>query len=685
MANEITFRGGAFISSFPFEQKDLVKSAGFWWHDLYNCRNKTRGCKACSLNLHKVWWTPFVEKAARLLDACDEAARKALEPHLATVGASKATNGTRDLNRPAGLEYLPYQKASIEYALTRKGTLIADEMGLGKTIQALGVINNDTEIKTTIVVCPASLRLNWLREASKWLTDRRNIMLPDQFFYVVDSPAPVPAEACFVIVNYDRIKDKVFESLMARKWDCLIVDEAHYLKEEKAKRTIAVLGKRPSWRKDSMGQWVQTKPGIPGLIDAIQRRVMLLTGTPVLNRPIEAFSLLHALDPKTWASRSKFAARYCDAYHNGYGWDYKGANKARLPELQERLRSTIMVRRLKADVLTELPPKRRQVVPLPMNGGSAAVQAEQAAWSRHEEAMEELQAAVDLALVSGDKEAYAQAVAALRQGAKIAFTEIAAARHDVAMAKVEKVVEHVQNMLDSGITKIVLWAHHHDVLDALTSQLNAMLADGRTDLTERQAMVDAFQTDPDKHVFVCGLHAMAEGHTLTAASHVVFAELDWTPAKMSQCEDRCHRIGQQNSVLVQHLVLDGSLDCKMAYALVEKQDIADKMLDKDPRLEVPTVPTSTRIAHPSKYPAATDDQRKAAAQAMQLLAGMCDGALRKDEMGFNRLDTRTGKQLAERSLRRPMTDGEVWLSTRFATKYHRQLPIALLTSLGVVK
>jgi SWI/SNF-related matrix-associated actin-dependent regulator 1 of chromatin subfamily A len=407
---------------------------------------------------------------------------------------------------------------------------------------------------------------------------------------------------------------------------------------------------------------------------------MLLTGTPILNRPIETFPLLNALDPKGFKSAFRFGKTYCNAQHNGYGWDFTGANKARLPELQERLRSSIMVRRLKADVLKELPEKRRQVVCLPQNGGSSAVKAEQDAYASHKAAIEELEEDVTLAQISGDEAAYKAAVAALSERVRHAFTEIARARKNVALAKVEKVVEHVNNMMESGIEKVIVWAHHHEVTDKLAAELGAMKADGRDKLEDRQAAVDAFQNDPSKKVIVCGIRAMGEGHTLTAASHVVFAELDWTPAKMSQCEDRAHRIGQTEMVLVQHLVLDGSLDATMAAALVEKQDVADRGLDSPTSLQVTLVPE--RKGRPSKYPVPTQEEREAAAGAMQLLASMCDGAVAEDMAGFSKVDTRFGKQLAGRSVGRPLTDGEVFWARKLARRYRRQLPGTLRATLG---
>jgi SWI/SNF-related matrix-associated actin-dependent regulator 1 of chromatin subfamily A len=674
----ITFKNGVFVSTFGYENKHIPKQAGFWFHGARSrCQQPgSKPCGACKADLGlNVWWTPFPEKAALVLDHCDDAAKTALKDHLSTVAASRAADADIEVPAPSGLEYLPYQLAGIAYALTRKGVLFADEMGLGKTIESIGVINVDEKVRSILVLCPAGLRLNWLRELHKWLVRPFH-------FYVVDNNKPVPTTATCVIANYDRLKGDVLNSLMGRDFDCMIVDEAHYLKNGKAQRTKKVLGVDPKWRKAG-GKWEQTKPRVPGLIDQINYRVMFLTGTPILNRPIEAWTLIRACDPNSLGkSRSRYAKTYCNAHHNGYGYDESGCNKDKMPELQERLRMGFMVRRLKKDVLKELPAKRRQVVVVPPNGATKAVREEQEAFAAREERLQELRSLLELAHASGDDAAYKEALENLRKGMQVAFEEISAARKRVAIAKVPKVIEHLDLMQESGINKIVVFAHHHEVIDQIRANFgdDAVVVDGRVnDPVVRDAYVERFQTDPTCKVFIGGIRAAGVGITLTAACHVVFAELDWTPAMMSQCEDRTHRVGQTESVLVQHIVLDGSLDANMAEQLVGKQAICDAGLDTEGGLKMPAVPNAPK--RPAKYPVPTDEERKAAGEAMRFLSLRCDGAVTEDGRGFNKLDTNMGKQLGFRSQRRPLTDGEVFLSKRLARTYRRQLPQELRDAL----
>ena len=679
----VTAINGLWVANYPYDQRNVPKEAGFWWHG-GGCRPD---CKACQAQLKlKIWWTPKAECAARLESQCDEDALALLAGHLTQVKASKATDADVELPCPEGLAYLPFQKAGIAYATNRRNTLIGDEMGLGKTIQALGYINAISEIKTALVVCPASLKLNWEREAAKWL-------LRTFKAYVVDGvDDDIPEDATLVFVNYDLIRGKkiddpdfkpapgvktpktvesshVHAQLMKRQWDVLVVDECHRIKDPKSLQAIAILGREAAPKK--------YEKQILGLRHQAAR-YLFLTGTPFLNKPVEMHPLLSVLAPEEFGNFFKFAKRYCGAHQGPFAWDFSGASN--LEELQERLRATIMVRRLKKDVLKELPPKRRQIIMLPAEGIKKLIKAEQDAWKLHEERLQELQNELDFAHASGDKEAYKKGVEQLKQAHKVGFEATSLARKALALAKLPKVIDHIEDAFEQGIDKLVLFCWHHDVANAITEHFGAaavMLTGEITSPKERQEAVDRFQNDPSVKIFVGSIGAAGVGHTLTAASTVIFAELDWVPANINQAEDRCHRIGQHNQVLVQHLVLDGTLDARMTELLVEKQEIADKALDADTEIEV-AAPVQGR--RPGAYPTPTAEKRAAAHKAMQMLAMMCDGARLLDGAGFNKIDSPVGKKLAALEA---LSDGQVWLATNFARKYQRQLPDSVLTPLGL--
>lgn len=644
-------RGDRYVAVSTYDERHIPKAAGFRW-------DKDERC----------WWTKDVATAAKLAEYAVDSAREALEAaaaeRKASFQASSAVDAEIDLPVPEGLAYLPFQRAGVAYAMRRPNVLIGDEMGLGKTIQAIGLINADPTIKRVLVTVPATLRTNWARELRKWLVRPMTIGI---------AAGKEWPGTDVVIINYDILKNHV-DALRAQEWDLLIADEAHALKNPKAQRTAYVLGK---WDKDP----AKRITAIPA------RRKAFLTGTPILNRPIELYTLIKALDPETWRNWRDFATRYCDGKQTAYGWDVSGASN--LNELQERLRSTIMIRRLKKDVLTELPAKRRQIVPLPQNGAAPKVAAEWKVMRANEEALAALRARVELAKASDNEGEYKAAVHALRAGSQKAFDELSKARHETALAKLPAVLEHVRELLETG-EKVVVFAHHLDVLGAITEEFGdaAVTLIGETSQEDRQLAVDRFQNDPAVKLFVGSIKAAGVGITLTASSTVVFAELDWVPGNLTQAEDRCHRIGQVNSVLVQHLVLDESIDAMMAQTIIAKQEVIDKALDAPVEgFELPALPaeepaTATvgreEIAVEAKE--LTDEQIGAVHEGLRLLAALDpDRASQRNEMGFNMFDGRIGHELAVLPRLSPK---QAALGRRLLRKYRRQLEEGLLARIG---
>ena len=635
--------GKKFFARCTFEQKDIVKSAGFRWDP---------GMKR--------WFTPDPAIAAVFADA--GAAQKILlqveerkAERAVAVEQSRAATADVEIPSPEGLSYLPYQKAGINYALNHQSVLFGDEMGLGKTIQAIGVINADESIQKILVICPASLKLNWKRELKKWL-------VRPMYIGIAEGKSCRPELTNITIINYD-IAAKHADKLHSTQWDMVIIDEMHYLKNPEAKRTIAILGKEAK----------KEKPAVPGV--AARRRIGL-TGTPIPNRPVEGFPIFHCLAPQEFPKFWGYAMRYCDGHQNGYGWDFTGATN--LPELQEKLRASCMVRRLKKDVLTELPAKRRAVIELASDG--VAVAKETAAWEAREIRIAELRAAVELAKASDDPKDYEDAVAALKSAAQVAFTEMAKLRHDTAVEKIPYVIEHLRNVTEDG-SKVVVFAHHHDVLHALEAEFGheAVSVHGEISMGARQAAVDRFQKEPGCKVFIGGIQAAGVGLTLTAASHVVFAELDWVPGNVTQAEDRCHRIGQRDMVLVEHLVLEGSLDARMATILVEKQEVIDQALDREILAPVIPVEKEQRAATEgtSRAQIEKDAQAMTPEQIGSILAGLRqlaamdqDHATALNGVGFSKADSFIGQRLAALSY---LTPKQAALGAKLVHRYRRQI------------
>lgn len=415
MANTVTVTkqgDGRYIAHSTYEQRALPKAAGFKWD-----------------GRDKVWFTLDPAVAAKLgnQDAmvaaiAEQAAKEAAKAD--TLASSRAADAVIDVLAPEGLAYLPYQRAGIAFASKRAATLLADDMGLGKTIQVIGLVNAIESIRKILIVCPASLKLNWARELAKWLVGSYTIGIANG--------GELPATD-IVIVNYD-IADKHKDALRAIEWDLAVLDEAHYVKNADAKRTQAIVGVE--------------KKGVVIEQGVNAKFKLALTGTPIPNRPAEAWTILHWLAPQTFSNFFFYAKDFCAAKKINIGrgrqaWDFSGASN--LARLQDKLRSTIMIRRKKADVLTELPAKRRQVVEIATNGATAIVKAEQDAIAAHEAEVAALTAKVELAKAEENEQAYEDAVAALKTKSDLLFTEISKLRRETAVAKVPYVVEHVQN------------------------------------------------------------------------------------------------------------------------------------------------------------------------------------------------------------------------------------------------
>ncbi len=574
------------------------------------------------------FWTVWREKKAAI-KAAGYSVRKVDNKWVVTryrdndqaIADSQATDADIDIPVPAGLSYLPYQKAGIAYAIKRSSTLIGDEMGLGKTIQAIGVINA-TAPKTVLVVCPASLKINWKNEMTKWLVADRDIQI------VNGGGEQIPATPDVIIINYD-VLSKHKDAINARTWDLVIMDEAHYIKNNTAARTKVAVGIKAN-------------------------RKVVLTGTPITNRPIELQPIAGYLDPVTFGNYFKFGVRYAGAHQINIGrktvWDFNGSSN--LDELQRVLRQSFMIRRKKDEVLKELPEKVRQIIVLPNSDYSDQIKKE----------FETLADAVDET-----------------SSEDIEFEQMSGVRHETALAKVNDVVTHVA-AIDH---QVVVMAHHKDVVDGIKAGLEAagksvVTLTGDCNQAHRQNAVETFQAG-NADVFIGTIGAAGVGITLTSASHVVFAELDWVPGNMSQAEDRCHRIGQDSSVLVQHLVVDGSIDARLAQVLVGKQRVLDKALDnvvvnnisiEDIALDVETV-EKTFKAKNKKSPKPLP---KAVVSSLQdfvaSVASSCDGAFEEDGSGFNKMDSGLGNSLARQD---EWTPAQQHAARTMVKKYKRQI------------
>ena len=462
-------------------------------------------------------------------------------------------------NSPPVALLFPYQHEGVKRLVQAKRVLLADEMGLGKTVQCIEAINVVRKDDTTVlIVCPKSVIGVWESELERWLE------LPLALHIASPKSFPPPSNGSITLINYD-ICHKFREELQLRAYDVLICDEAHYLKSLTAKRALAILG--------------DVKAANTGIRSEY---LWLLTGTPVLNRPVELYPLLCALNPDEFGSFDDFVDRYCDPKTTSHGrgrysMDYSGARN--LAELSLRL-EPIMLRRYKVDVLTQLPPKFRSCLRLT---GTDAAELERerlrSILATPGNAQDDLE---HFGSEASDLLSYLGNIANLDidnpENRNKIMGSLATVRKETALSKLEPAVELLNDIVDSH--KVVVFAHHRELILALMERFGdqTVCVIGGMDTETRSHAVTRFQNDQDVRIFVGSIRAAGVGLTLTAASHVVFLELDWSPGVMSQAEDRCHRLGQIDSVQVQYYVFKDTIDEWIAKSLLYKQSTIDQIL-----------------------------------------------------------------------------------------------------------
>ena len=432
----------------------------------------------------------------------------------------------------------PHQVEGLAFLLGRRRAILADDMGLGKTRQSIVAMREAAPEGPWLVVCPASVKRNWQREIHAAIGSDAPVTV------VGDAAVPGNAFRGWVVVNYDLLK-KHIDALLALPWAGLIFDEAHYLKNHTSQRSK--LGTK----------LVASAPNEPA--------VHCLTGTPLTNRPRDLFPLLQLVKHPLARSFFTFAKKYCGAYDNGFGLVTDGASN--LGELTLQLHG-VMLRRTKDEVLN-LPPKIRTWLDLEVPLGTAANEMRQV--------VEMLVQGVVNQTHGGQRATTDRSANRDRVKLLALLTKV---RQKLAVAKVNQTVDFVQGALDQGEKVIVFTgfdAPAKSIAEAFGDQ--AVLLTGATPPEQRQKLVDQFQQDPNVRVFVSNLIAGGTGLTLTAATQVVFNDLDWVPANHWQAEDRAYRIGQKRIVQVTYMVAAGTVDTFVHRALSLKAQIVEAVVD----------------------------------------------------------------------------------------------------------
>jgi len=328
-----------------------------------------------------------------------------------------------------GRTLYPFQLEGVKFIERKNGrALIGDEMGLGKTIQALAYLHIHPELRPALVICPASLKLNWKREAEAAIPGIRVHLISGK------KAEQFPAGDLYII-NYDIVADRLDDIIKAGV-KVMVLDECHHCKNRSAKRTKAIIG-----YKDKDGE----------VHDGLSKtaHVIALSGTPIVNRPIEIYPAVKMLAPQEIPSFMPFAKRYCGAYHNGYGWDFKGATNT--AELHDLLTRTVMIRHLKKDVLQDLPEKQRCVVPLEMSGP----------------AVKEYAKAQDNFLGWLTTIDPAKAIAAKNAEVLVQFQYL---KQLARRGRWDAVIEWLRDALESN-GKMIVFGVHHEAIDLLMTDL----------------------------------------------------------------------------------------------------------------------------------------------------------------------------------------------------------------------
>lgn len=510
---------------------------------------------AASTYKEAVLFTPQPYAAASFAQYATPAALEKLDWIVREIEASRAPSSGRHFDVPPDRDLWAYQKADLEYMLRRERTMDADEPGLGKTPTSI-VYANEIQARQVLVICPAAIRFQWLRRIQEWSTMGVTYRVPNLLMYaVVNGRDGIHPDAAWTVVSYDLArKPGILAALRKIEFDLLIVDEAHYLKSIGSRRSRAVYGGGD----DPLYQ--------EALADCA-KRMLLLTGTPLPNRPREAYVHARHLDHASidWLSEERFNDRFNPIAQrevvrkDGSLAVITDERSGRHAELQNRMRAHFMCRHLKREVLTDL---KYPLYDLVRVEETAAVRAALKAES----------------LLGIDPDHLEGATADV-------LGHIAEARRLMGEAMAPQVADYVAMCLDGGEDKITLFYWHISVGHILQERLakyGVCRVDGSTPPAVRHGRVHEFRTNPKKRVMMGNVLSLGTGTDglQDVCWHGVIAEPDWVPGNNVQCFDRLDRGGQRNLVHGDICVAPGSLAERVLASALRKLHVTHSALDR---------------------------------------------------------------------------------------------------------
>jgi SWI/SNF-related matrix-associated actin-dependent regulator 1 of chromatin subfamily A len=445
-------------------------------------------------------------------------------PKVALIKDNKVKDVVIDYEKYSHRPPLEHQKEAIKSLVENKKFILADDMGLGKTTSTI-IAALETGAKKVLIICPASLKINWQREIENYSNKPTSIIEGKKW-----------EDGDFIIINYDIIKNfhdekkKSDSVLLKTKFDLVIIDEAHYIQNKQAQRTKLI------------NDFVSN-------VD----RLWLLTGTPITSRPINYFNLLNLIECPVAKNWMAYVKRYCNGFQFQAGrrkiWNVSGASN--LEELRDRT-APLVLRRLKENVL-DLPDKIITPVYLRLKSKEyEALMGEYYDWY--------------------DKNGESDSLT-------LQFTKLTKVRQVIAEEKVASTIEICENIVEQG-KKVIVFTNFTKTLEMILEHFGkkAVRLDGQMSQKERQMSVDRFQNEEDVMVFVGNIKAAGVGITLTAGEAVVMNDLSFLPSDHSQAEDRSYRYGQKNNVLVYYPIFDNTVEVIIYDILKKKKDIFETVM-----------------------------------------------------------------------------------------------------------
>lgn len=471
------------------------------------------------------------------------------------VELSRRTHIDLRIKCPADQELMPFQKVSCAYALQRQNTIIGDQPGLGKTPIAI-CFANEIGAKRVLCIVPASIRRQWVERIRTWTT----MPWPYTVYAIEAGRHGVHPTAQWTVVSYELARHPAIGRALAKgRYDLLVVDEAHYVKTSDSGRTRAIFGYADETAEEA-------KLGFEHLA-ARANRVLCLTGTPLPNRPREAYTLARGLcwDAIDWMSEDAFRARFNPGGRfqrtnptTGEFYWYTREEVGRAGELQMRLRSNLLVRHLKRDVLTQLKLPRYDIVRVDETRAvKAALDAEK--------------------LLDIDPDT-------IVTGEFVVDGHLSVVRRQMGEAIAPQVADYAEMLLDGGEEKVVIFAWHISVLDILQKQLSKyglVRIDGATSAAQKFSRVNEFITNPKIKICIGNTLSLGTGTDglQEASAHALLAEPEWVPGNNEQAVDRLNRIGQKRTVQADFFVAPGSLLEKILSDALRKARVVHGALD----------------------------------------------------------------------------------------------------------